>query len=63
MLSSCVAMLGSLEHFIRRLGIDAVDRFSRPELFCSRSLSGDDAYDRRNDVMGKRKSSDKVSSG
>lgn len=61
-LSSWVAMLGSLEHFTSLGGSDEPDRFNKP-LLCSRSLSGDDAYDKRKEVIGKRKSSDKASSG
>lgn len=55
-------MLGSLEHFTNLGGNDELDRFNKP-LLCSRSLSGDEAYDKRSDVIGNRKSSDSASSG
>lgn len=47
-------MLGSEEHFTNLGGSEAP---------CSKSDSGDEAYDRRKEVIGNRKSSDKASSG
>lgn len=47
-------MLGSEEHLTNRGGNEAP---------CSKSDSGDEAYDKRREVIGNRKSSDKASSG
>lgn len=63
-------MLGSLELFtslepIIADGLAAVVEVgdAKVVLLVSISLSGDDAYDRRKEVIGNNKSSDRVSSG
>lgn len=67
--SSCVVMLGSLELFTSlepiadglEVALDVGD--ANVVLLVSISLSGDEAYDRRKEVIGNNKSSDRFSSG
>lgn len=67
--SSCVVMLGSLELFtsLEPTVVGLVAEFdvgdAKVVLLVSMSLSGDEAYDRRREVIGNSKSSDRFSSG
>lgn len=63
-LDSGITTLGSELAFVNRPGLDDVrpGEFGGPGL-CSKSLSGELAYDKRSDDIGNRKSSDNDSSG